>query len=133
MVVQDFAAAHIHLILASDDERQVRELTRDLKASRYRYILTHSSRKDGLPNAVAGTLAHNGGRLPTVLVINYKFAPRDCAALLRLAHAAGKKGAIQCIVTDPPADPDIQRKLTQMGARLFLADDATLLSEMTFH
>jgi hypothetical protein len=133
MVVQDFETAQVHLILASDDEAQVRELTRDLQASKYRYVFDHRSRKQDLRDAVAGSLARNGGRIPTVMVINYNFATKECPGLLRLARDAGKKAAIECVVTNPPAVPDIQNALTALGARLFHARAATLLAEMTFH
>jgi hypothetical protein len=133
MIVQDFAAAQILFILASDDRTQLQELTRDLKRSKYLYAFSYHADKATAVNCVSQAIADNDGKLPIVLVINYKFAGKTSKALLELAREAGKAAAIECVVTHPPTLDKERETLLALGARLFEEEASMALAELTLH
>lgn len=133
MVVDDPCGAQIELILASDNRAQARELARDLKASRYAYAFVHLSMRGGLVEALRAQIARNGGRMPTVVVIDYTLAGTDCEALVRDVQVAARARAIECLVTHPPMDDRIRARLVDLGARLFDGDVGDALPLLTLH
>jgi hypothetical protein len=133
MVVQDATAATIRLILASNNADEIRQLKRDLAASRYKYHFVQVKQRDGLVEAVAGHLCNEAQRLPTVLVINYVFATKACVALLELARHALEAGPIECVVTDAPTDSAVRKRLNDLGARLYNSDTERAGAELVLH
>jgi len=133
MVVQDATAATIRLILASNNADEIRQLKRDLAASRYKYHFVHVKKQNGLVEAIARHVCNEGQRLPTVLVINYVFATKACVALLELAHHALETGPIECVVTDAPTDSAVRKRLHNLGARLYNSDTERAGAELVLH
>lgn len=133
MITHDLATAQILFILVSDHRPQLQELTRDLQRSRYRYFFAPLADKACLLESVKQRIALNEGRLPIVLLINYKFAGKDCNTLLELARGLGKSAAIECVVTHPPRLESRRHVLEALGARLFDNEDGTAVTELTLH
>jgi hypothetical protein len=131
MIVQDFASAQILFILASDNLSEVRGLERDLKRSKYRYLLVSHSHKATLVEAVSRQI--QDAKIPAVLVINFNFAAKFCMPLLQIARDATRTIAIECVVTHPPAQSSQRETLLALGARLFDGDAGMALTELTLH
>ena len=132
MVVEDFTAAQIRLILASNDKAQAAQLLRDMRASKYFYGFALHNDSKTLLETVEQRIAEPLN-LPTVLIINYKFAAKQCEALLRLARTAAKDVPIECVVTHPPADPAVRAQLTALGATLYDEGSEIALPHVTVH
>ncbi len=133
MITHALATAQILLILVSDNRRQMQELTHDLERSRYRYFVDLHADRSTLPDSVGQRIAGNAGRLPTVLLINYKFAGKDCNILLELARSRAASAAIECVVTHPPMLESRRQWLQGLGARLFDNDDGVATAELALH
>jgi hypothetical protein len=133
MITHDLATAQILFILVSDSRSQLNGMTHDLQRSRYRYFFAHHADKPALVESVRQRIAGNGGRVPTVLLINGKFARKECVALLELARGVAKSAAIECVVTHPPALESQRKALLALGARLFDGDDGMAVAEHVLH
>lgn len=133
MVVRSPSTAQIHLILASDDWAEVRQIERDLKTSKYAYAFTHLDKSDPVIPALKRHVADTHVEIPTVVVINYQFAGPDCVALVDLVRDAAKTTAIECVVTHPPADNDTREKLAALGARVFDEEEDSLVADLSVH
>ena len=133
MITSDLATAQILFMLASDNRPQLQELKRDLHRSKFRYCLAVHSDQATLVESITRQIAENDGKLPAVLVINYKFARKDCETLLQLVRRTGKTAAIECVVTDPPKLGSLREALVVLGARLFDAESGVTMAELTFH
>jgi hypothetical protein len=133
MITHDLATAKILFILASDSSSELIGITRDLQRSRYRYFFAHYADKSALVESVRQRIADNNGRLPTVLLINDKFAGKECITLLELARDVRKSAAIECVVTHPPARENSRKVLLALGARLFNGEDGMAIAEQMLH
>ena len=131
MLSRDTTTAQIQLILASNDRTQLRALKSDLRSSKYAYFFVNLMQRDTLLRSVKSQIEQNGGRIPIVLVLDFKFVTKDARALLELVSTASRSLAIECVVTDPPEDTQTREMLTSFGARLFDNDASSL--EMTLH
>ena len=87
--------------------------------------------RDTLLSSVKTGIEQNGGKIPIVLVLDFKFVSKDASALLEIVRAASRSLAIECVITDPPADARTRGMLTSLGARLFDNDASSL--EITLH
>ncbi len=133
MVVQDPSGAQIELILASNDAAQIRQLRQDVETSKFSYSFVHLSDRASLVANATRHIALNGGKIPIVMVINYKFAGADCDFILRAAKAASAISAIESVVTDPPRNNALRQRLIHLGARLFNSDSADIRHQLTLH
>jgi hypothetical protein len=133
MVIRTSETAQIQLILASGEKAQARSLMRDLQASKYVYQFAHNANRKTLVADVKAQIARSKGNLPIVLVINSKFAGTSCETLLRFARDASKAMAIECVVTNPPADDSARTRLAKLGARLFDGEVGEILAEPALH
>lgn len=133
MVVRSSSTAQIHLILASDDWAEVRQIERDLKTSKFAYAFTHFDKADTVVQALKRHVSETRFAVPTVVVINYRFAAVDCVSLVDIVRSAAKKTAIECVVTHPPADNDTRDKLAALGARVFDEDEDSLMADLRVH
>ena len=133
MVVRSSSAAQIHLILASDDWAEVRQIERDLKTSKYVYAFTHLDKSDTVISALKRNVLDTHVEIPAVVVINYPFAGPHCAALVELVRDAAKTTAIECVVTHPPADNETREKLSALGARVFDEEEDSLVADLSVH
>jgi hypothetical protein len=133
MVIRTSETAQIQLILASGEKAQARSLMRDLQASRYAYHFAHSTDRKTLVADVKALIDRSKGSLPTVLVINSKFAGPCCETLLRVARDAAKVMAIECVVTNPPPGRGARARLARLGARLFDGEVSEILAEPALH
>jgi hypothetical protein len=133
MITRELATAQILFILVSDSRPQQLELTRDLQRSRYRYCFTQHADKNTLVSSVKQQINTNCGRLPVVLLMNYKFARKDCHSLLEFVRRARRFSAIECVVTHPPSAQNAREDLLALGARLFDGEEDLAFSELTLH
>ncbi len=133
MVIRTSETAEIQLILATGEEAQARALLRDLQASKYAYHFARNTDPETLVADVKAQIARTKIGLPTVLVINSKFAGTCCETLLRLVRDAAKVMAIECIVTNLPADRTARARLARLGARLFDGEVSEILAEPALH
>jgi hypothetical protein len=133
MITHDLATAQILFILVSDDRSQLHELTRDMQRSRYRYCFAQHADRSALLESVRQRIADNDGRLPTVLLINDRFAGKECVTLLELARGVAKSAAIECVVTHPPVRESRRKLLLALGARLYDGDDLMAIAEHRLH
>jgi hypothetical protein len=133
MITHALATAQILLILVSDSRHRLQEMTRDLQHSRYCYFLAPHAERANLVGSVTQRIAGNDGRLPIVLLIDHKFAGKDCTALLALARGIRRSTAIECIVTDPPMLASRRHLLEGLGARLFDNDASVAVTELVLH
>lgn len=133
MITNDLATAQILFLLASDNRTQQQELKRDLQRSKYRYRLVLHSDKATLVESVKRQIAENDGKLPAVLVINYRFARKDCDTLLELVRRIRKSAAMECVVTNPPKPGHLREALVDLGARLFDSESGLAMAELTLH
>ncbi|MGZ5927732.1 MAG: hypothetical protein ACXWLX_00840 [Rhizomicrobium sp.] len=133
MSTRELATAQILFILVSDSRPQQLELTRDLQRSRYRYCFTKHADKNTLVKSVMQQINTNFGRLPVVLVVNYKFARKDSYSLLEFVQRARRFSAIECIVTHPPSTQKARDDLLALGAKMFDGQEDLAFSELTLH
>jgi hypothetical protein len=131
MLSRDAATAQIQLILASNDRTQRLALEGDLRSSKFAYFFVNLAQRDTLLVSVKNQIEQNRGKIPIVLVLDFKFVTKDARALLELARAASRSLAIECVVTNPPKDAQTREILTSLGARLFDNDASSL--ELTLH
>jgi hypothetical protein len=131
MLAHDTATAQIQLILASNDRTRLRALQSDLRSSKFAYFFVNLVQRETLLSAVKTQIRQNGGKIPIVLVLDFRFARKDASALLEIVRAASRSLAIECVITDPPEDARTRERLSSLGARLFDNDASSL--EMTLH
>ena len=133
MVVQELDKAQIDLVLVSDSVTQSRSLLRDVRSSKFIYTFARLASRATLLSDVRRQLALNGGRVPTVLVISYRFAGKDCEKVLRMLKNAALSAAIEYVVTEPPADEIVRQRLSLLGATLFDGDPDGASATLTLH
>lgn len=133
MVIRTAETAQIQLILASGEKAQARSLLRDLQTSRYAYHFTQIADRKSLVADMKALIDRSSGSLPTVLVINCKFAGTCCESLLRIAREAATVMAIECVVTNPPADRSARARMARLGARLFDGEVSEFMAEPALH
>lgn len=123
MITTDLASAQILFLLVTDDNRQIASLTADLQRSRYRYGLATCAGPATMTHWLEQQIESNDGRLPIILLIDDRFARSNSRSLLQLAKDAGKRTAIQSIVTHPPTATGKRQELLALGARLFDSEE----------
>lgn len=132
MVRVNSALAKIRLLLATQDLEASKQFIRDVEKSQISYVLHHITEATAIDLAIIEAVADTSG-IATVVVLDHALTSDITEEIAFRINSLGADFPIECVIVNPPSEPELRMRLTNLGATLFDDAVASDANRTTFH